>query len=519
MSKEEKAGIAGASSTQSAKEIENTQWTKYKGPKGGHGFAAEDANALNDKLKGKKVEKTGTNNELNGADRIVDGKMIQTKYYNSAKGSIEAGFDPTTGKYRYNGQVLEVPKDQYEDAIRHMKQKILEGKVPGYTDPEKAAELVKQGDVTYKQALNIAKAGNIDSLWFDIKNQAVVTSCAFGISFIITYAIGIWRGLNPKQAFKIAFASALKTGAAVLIVGIGTQQLLRTSFGRSFAAFTTRFSRQIVTKLYSTKAGKDIIEKVASAIMKKALYGAAAKNVVSRILRSNWVTATVTSVVLAVPDTYRVIIKGSISWEQFSKNIAVTGAGLGGGIGGAMGGAAAGAYIGGAIGTAIAPGPGTAAGAAIGAQIGTWIGGIGGGIGTSIGVKKIADLIAQDDAEIMIESMNKAIEELAFEYMLTEDELKDIIVPKIQSTVNPKWLKDMFTYSGSRSNITGQKEFVEKEMGNYFDEIIKNKDKVQTPKKIVFNWMAFKIKVTLFFEYVRISISSFFGNKAKENFA
>ena len=42
MGKVEKAGIVGTGSTQSAVEIENTQWTKYKGPNSGHGFAAED---------------------------------------------------------------------------------------------------------------------------------------------------------------------------------------------------------------------------------------------------------------------------------------------------------------------------------------------------------------------------------------------------------------------------------------------------------------------------------------------
>jgi hypothetical protein len=115
--------VGGAGSTPSAAEIENTQWTKYKGPKGGHGFAAEDANALNDKLRGKKVEKTGLSNELNGADRIVYGKMIQTKYYQTAERSVDAAFDQTTGNYRYKGQILEVPKDQYQEAIAQMKEK------------------------------------------------------------------------------------------------------------------------------------------------------------------------------------------------------------------------------------------------------------------------------------------------------------------------------------------------------------------------------------------------------------
>jgi hypothetical protein len=500
MSKAEKAGIAGTGSTQSAVEIENTQWTKYiKESKGRHGPAAEDANALNDKLRGKKVDKVGLTNELNGADRIVDGKMIQTKYYNTAKGSVDAAFDRTTGKYRYDGQILEVPKDQYEEALVRMKEKIAQGKVRGYTDPEKAVEIVKKGDVTYKQSVNIAKAGNIDSLWFDVKTQSVVSGCAFGISFIISYATGIWQGLKPKKAFKNAFGSALKTGTVVLVAGVGTQQLLRTSFGRSFASFTTKISRQIVTKIYSTKTGKKLIEKIASAIMKKALHGAAAKNVISKLLRSNLVTATVSGIVLTIPDAYNAIVSRNISWTQFSKNLAVTVGGIGGGIGGAAGGAA--------IGTLILPGVGTA--------IGGFVGGIAGGIGSALGVKKVSDLIAPDDAQIMIGSMNTAVEELAYEYMLTENELENTIIPIVKDTVDVKWLKKMYKYSGDRNNISRQKQYVREQFEGYFEAVLKNRTKIKTPKPAALKRLAFKTRTRLIFDYFCMKFLAIFSKKRR----
>ncbi len=495
---ESRKGIAGQSSVVAAKEIESTQWTKYKGEKGGHGFSAEDANALNDKLRGKKVDKVGTSNELNGADRIVNGIEIQTKYYNNAKGSIEAGFDNVTGQYRYKGQVLEVPSDQYEDAINIMKDKIREGKVPGVTDPEKAIDIVKKGDVTYAQARNIAKAGNVDSLWFDIKNQSVVCGCAFGISFVISYANGLWHGLTQKQAFKAAFCNALKTGAVVLIVGVSTQQLLRTSFGRSFAAFTTKISRQIVTKIYSTKLGKDLIEKMASAILKKALYGAAAKNTISKLLRSNIVTGTVTAVVFTIPDAYKAIISKRISWAQFSKNFATTVTGVAGGIGGTAAGAA--------IGTLICPGIGTA--------IGSVVGGIVGGVGSAITTKKIADLIAPDDAEVMVESMNKRIAELAYEYMLTDDELSEKIIPTIEKTVNSKWLQEMYAYCGSRSNVEKQNAFVDKYFESEYESVLQSRPKIALPKQSHLRWFSFKTKVSLFITYLKMSIISIFRKPA-----
>lgn len=55
--------------------------------------------------------------------------------------------------------MFEVPKDQYEEDVRLMKEKIKEGKVPGVTNPEDAKKLVKKGLVTYAQAAKIAKAG------------------------------------------------------------------------------------------------------------------------------------------------------------------------------------------------------------------------------------------------------------------------------------------------------------------------------------------------------------------------
>jgi uncharacterized protein YcfJ len=495
--RETNTGVTGLSSLKSAQAIEGTQWTKYKGEKGGHGFAAEDANALNEQLKGKNVDKVGMSNEPNGPDRITNGVQIQTKYYDSAHKSIDAGFDKTTGQYRYEGQVLEVPSDQYDEAIQCMKQKIREGRVPGYTDPEKATELVKKGDVTYNQAKNIAKAGNIDSLWFDVKNQAVVTGCAFGISFIIVYAHGIWSGLGPKKALKNAFGNALKTGGVVLIVGVGTQQLLRTSIGRNFAALSTRLSRTLVDKVYGTKMGKDLIEQMASAILKKTLYGAAAKNAIARLMRSNVVTGTVTATVLTVPDAYRAIISRSISWVQFSKNFAVTITGVGGSI--------AGAYIGGAIGTVIAPGVGT--------TIGVYLGGLAGGTLSAIGTKKLGDAIALDDAKIMIETMNKAVERLCFDYMISETELEKRIIPEIQSRVTPKWLRDMYAYGGGRESVEKQGEYVCNELEHYFQEALKDRVAIATPERSALRWLIFKTRVSLIVVYLKMSILKYFNKE------
>ncbi|NLY01402.1 MAG: hypothetical protein GXY83_35370 [Rhodopirellula sp.] len=95
-----------------AQALETTQIAKYH-TKGGHGFSAEDANNFADTVRGKRAEVVGISNELNGADRVVDGLRVQSKYYQSASETLAAAFDPSSGSYRYAGQVLEVPKDQY----------------------------------------------------------------------------------------------------------------------------------------------------------------------------------------------------------------------------------------------------------------------------------------------------------------------------------------------------------------------------------------------------------------------
>ncbi|NFO02684.1 hypothetical protein FDB23_00930 [Clostridium botulinum] len=53
--------------------------------KTGHGQMAEEALTIIDKLSGKKAEVIGRTNIKDGADRLVDGIQIQTKYCSSGK--------------------------------------------------------------------------------------------------------------------------------------------------------------------------------------------------------------------------------------------------------------------------------------------------------------------------------------------------------------------------------------------------------------------------------------------------
>ena len=362
------ATVNGVSSTASTQCTNNQQWTKYHS-KQGHGFAAEDANAMYDRWHGKSVDKVGLDNSLNGADRISDGVQIQTKYCADATKSVNAAFD--NGTYRYSGMKLEVPSDQYEEAIRIMRGKIASGQVPGVSDPKMAEQMVIKGHYTYKEAMQIAKAGNFDSITFDIKTQAVACGFACGLSFTVTYFTEIHKGKTHSEALKTASKQAAKSGATTMVTGVVAQQFLRTPLGRNCAAAATKAINPMVQAAVKTTVGKQVVTKTASVIAGKQVAGAAATNVVTKALRTNVVVSSIVFLGTSVPDVIR-LFRGKISGREFAENTTSNAAGIGGGW--------AGASIGAAIGSAICPGVGTV--------IGGFAGGLGGGMGASFGVKK-----------------------------------------------------------------------------------------------------------------------------------
>jgi hypothetical protein len=410
-----------------AKTLERTQINKFH-TKGGTGFAAEEANALNDRLRGRKVVTSGTDNSLNGPDRIVDGVPIQTKYFDTPSKTLNSAF--SKDGYRYGQQLLEVPHDQYEDCVALMRKKIVDGKVPGVTDPAAASDLVRKGDYSYRQARNIARAGNLDSLSYDLKSQSVSSTYAFAISFAINVARLTWEGKDLREAAKGAVGMALQSGATSLVTGIATSQILRTR-AAAFGAVVMRDGVKVVAR---TELGKSAIQKIAEVSLGKAVYGAAAVNHVAKLLRTNVVTSAVTTVVISAPDFYRAAISGSVSWAQFSKNLMVNGAGVAGGAGGWMGGAAVGAAVGSAF---------PVVGTAICGFIGGMLGAMAGGAAASAGSKYLLDGLIEDDAEEMVRILPGHLEVLCFDYLLSQTEV-DQLVAKVKAKVDASWLRAMY---------------------------------------------------------------------------
>ena len=394
--------------------------------KQGHGFAAEQANDLIDTLHGRYAEIKGDNNEENGADRMVDGQLIQTKYCKSARASVESAF--RNGKYRYIDKAtdkpmqLEVPKDQYEQAVKIMRQKIAEGQVPGVTDPNEAENLVRKGNIDYKTACNIAKAGNIDSLLFDAAHGTVIAVSAFGISTLITFSKAVWDGEPKDKAIDLAMYNGLTMGGVGFLSSVLAAQLTRTSLNNIL--------------MTPTKALVDLLphkwqQAIANAMRNGTpIYGAAATKNFGKLVRSNIIADIAVVLAMSVGDI-KECFKGRISGKQLFKNITIAAAGVGGGTAGGLGGAALGGLF-------LTPIIGPA-----GPVVGLWVGGFAGGTAGGYVGNKVMNKFIEDDAVEMVRIINERFGPLVHNYLLNKEEL-NIVLDELQIALEKEKLLQMF---------------------------------------------------------------------------
>lgn len=370
MSKKKKSFL-GTATYQSASDLENTQWTKFSAARA-HGYAAEDWNALVDRLCGKKVDKVGLSNELNGADRIVNGVKIQSKYCESAYESVYSAFKD--GRYRYTDMKLEVPKGQGPEATRLFAERIRRGEVPGVTDPAMAKDIIVEGHCTYRQAQRLLKAGNLTSLKYDVMSHGVTCLCLTGLTFVVTYAGARTDGKSPKEAFNMAWKHALATGATSMTVSVALSQFFRTGIGRKTLEWVGGGAQKVVTSASKSDTGMKVLRQVATPRAGKQASEFVVRSTTKNALRSNIITATAITVAVTLPDVIR-SLRGRQSWKKTACSAVINTAGTAGGW--------CGAAIGSSIGTAICPGPGTI--------IGGIIGGMGLSMGAQASVKKVVD--------------------------------------------------------------------------------------------------------------------------------
>ncbi len=425
----------------------------------GFGFAAERANHWADVLQGKDAKLVGGDNLKNGPDRVVNGVNIQSKYCSTGSTCVGNAFE--NGAYRYYNadgtpMALEVPSDKYDAAVQAMQERIKKGQVAGVTDPEMAKEIVRKGHFTYEQARNIARFGTVESLTYDAINGVKIAGTAFGMSAALTFVVQMWRGAPFDVALKNSCYAGFKVGGVAWVSSILSAQLGRTGLEQGLRGATDWAVQKLGPKVAAwlvntTRSGSSI-------------YGAAAMNHLSKVLRGNLVTGLATTLVLSSVDVFR-LFKGRMSGAQLFKNVTTTALGVAGGTGGWMGGAS----VGGWLGSMVMPGPGTAVGAFIGGVLGSLAGGVGG----STVASATLDSFIEDDANEMLAIVQSQFEELADDYLLSEAEAGGVLeLFKVKDV--PDTLREMYASDD-------RKKFAREMLEPLVEQTVKDRSKVVLP--------------------------------------
>lgn len=437
----------------------------------GHGFAAEQANHLYDKIANvdffgqNKVQLVGEETDpntgkikKNGADRVVNGTNIQTKYCKTGSKCISECFE--NGKFRYYNSdgtpmQIEVPSDKYDAAIKAMENRIKNGEVHGVTDPNDAKKIIRKGHFTYEQAKNIAKAGTVESITFDAVNGTIIATSAFGISTALSFATSIWNGEEFDVAIKNATYTGLKVGGTTFITAVLASQLSKAGLNSALVG-----SSEAIVSIMGPKVSAMLVNAFRSG---SNIYGAAAMKSLAKMLRGNAITGAVSVVVLSSTDVIN-IFRGRVSGKQLFKNVANTATTVAGGTAGWVGGTAVGATVGSAV-------------PVIGTTIGGFVGGLIGSFATGAASSKVSnavlDTFIEDDAEEMVQIIENLFEILAADFLLNQKEA-EAVVDALEKELSGGTLKDMFASSDREA-------FAKKMLITHIDDEVKKRKKIIIP--------------------------------------
>lgn len=422
----------------------------------GHGFAAEHANHLWDVYHGNDAKIVGDDNAKNGADRIVNGVNIQTKYCASGSKCIHECFE--NGKFRYfnsdgSPMQIEVPSDMYGSAVEAMRNRIERGEVAGVSDPAEAENIIRKGHFTYAQAKNIAKAGTVESICYDAASGAIIATNTLGITAILTFATSVWNGEEIDVALKTAAAQGIKVGGTTFISAVLAGQLSKVGLNSALVG-----SSEAIVNAIGPKASAVLVNAFRSG---GNIYGAAAMKSAAKMLRGNAITGIASFAVLSIGDVGNIFM-GRISGQQLFKNMANTASSIAGGGAGWVAGATAGAAVGSAI-----PIIGTAIGGFIGGLAGAFAGGsLASGVSNAV-----LDEFIEDDAERMVRIIQEVFTQLAEEYLISQKEAERI-TDKLKERLTGGLLKDMFASDNHRN-------FARNLMEGYFEQETAKREHIQ----------------------------------------
>lgn len=459
------AAVAAAATINSNGEVFVEQRAAVNKP-AGHGELAEEANNIIDRLQGHQAEILGRDNAKNGPDRSVDGVLIQTKYYKTARGFLEACFDPSSHQYRYltedrTPMQLEVPKDQYQQVLRSFEKKISQGKVPGVSDPKDAEKIVRKGKLTYDQAVNLAKPGTAESLKYDAATGAVTCSCAFGLSFLATTFMAYRETRDITGAVQAGIAAGVQVFGLSFAQHMVVSQLSRTGLSNALMA-----PSQAVVGELGFKTSATIVNGLRALTGKTAISGAAASKQLAKMLRGNAVSAAVTLAVFSVPETYK-LFQGKASGAQYAQNMACLATSIAGGIAGAAAAGVAAAKVGAVAGTAVSPGEGTIVGLAggmVGGTVGTVAAGVVGGI------------LFEGDSASFGRYFNAMVSCMAVEYLLDGREMDELLA--VLNCVKPEEFRTLMEETLSSRD---QEAKVRAFLVPMFDETVSRRERFALP--------------------------------------
>lgn len=382
----------------------------------GHGHAGEQAGHVNDALKLKKAKRLGGTHEKGGADRVVNGQAIQTKYYSTARGSVDAFIK---GNYASRGEILECPKDQYNKAIDLMRQKIKQGKVSGESNPQNAGRHVKCGALTYEQSriatksifdrhCKIAVRDDNNKVVHNSNGNIETREVTFGEK--LTYSVGTDLKTGAASAMPMATVTAVWTFAVAEWNGADIQSALRMSlfalakpmvFGAGIYAISSQFS--------GSKMGKSLALKI---------WGGSRSTELAKM--SKLTGGTVVAAISYGPDTID-FLRGRISMNQLLKNVSVTTTGM---------------LVGSVLGSSLGP-------------IGTVVGGAVG----SYTSKKLLDQFSEDDSKKMIRIAKEEFINIVISMPLSQDEFQDITTRIFLDKKSAGLYKEMYASGDARNYI------------------------------------------------------------------
>lgn len=305
----------------------------------------------------------------------------------------------------YSGQELEVPRDQYYEALEIFQKKINNGDLESIGIPigSNAKDYVRKGWITYPQSFNLAKAGTIESLKIDAMNGVRCSALSGLVSAIVVFATCKWQGVNTKDSAMLS----LKAGVKVI--------------GKSTAIFVVTMQLNHVSAI--ANGTQNLAIKIRRSSVAKSSFGKTLG--LNQVDGYKLVSGTVMVAVTFGPDILRALA-GRISFKQLLKNSAIAGAG--------MGGAAAGA----SIGTGIMPGIGTAIGAIIGGAV------------AGQAAKGILDAFVEDDAIEMFAILKEEFIDIVPSSGLTQAEFDEVVSETLAHPKLPSLLRDMYAYGDSR---------------------------------------------------------------------